>query len=153
MEQCEKVIIAIGSAQASGTKENPFNRGWRAGMIMEALHDKELEKDYFIIGIEDRPFYGNDASWGEYVFNEIEHQLWLSPDVIFEGYEQIRQNWYDTLEVERVQIDRGGIDVSGTKMREAIKNGDKDFYLQYCATNTEFYFDWLKEILEGIKDE
>lgn len=69
------------------------------------------------------------------------------PDVIFEGAEAVRKDWYNTLGIDVIQIDRGEIKTSGTQLREAIKNGEKDYIDRYTATNAGKYHYKIKEVL------
>lgn len=147
LAKCEKVIIAIGSSQEMRTQVNPFSASERTSIITDCLWEYELGKDYEVIWIEDRDTIANDASWGEYVFNKIEHKLHISPEVVFEGYEQTRQSWYETLGVQRIEIDRGGIEISGTKMREILTSGQHENWELYCATNTKHWYSTLRKIL------
>jgi nicotinamide-nucleotide adenylyltransferase len=72
--QVEKLIIGIGSAQASHTQEDPFTAGERHLMMSEALDEAKI-KNYYIIPIMDLNRY---KIW-------VAHVMSLVPpfDVIF----------------------------------------------------------------------
>jgi nicotinamide-nucleotide adenylyltransferase len=53
LTQCKELIIAIGSAQISHTKDNPFTAGERYSMIREVLKNEKLLDRCHIIPIED----------------------------------------------------------------------------------------------------
>lgn len=118
LKECDKVIIAIGSAQEELTKENPFNYSQRRAMIQKvypAMWDKII-----ILGINDRKNKSDDSSWGEYVFDCIQKAIDRKPDVVYQGCEDKHLHWFDTLNIPVVDVDRGILEISGTKVRNAI---------------------------------
>ncbi|MEM3341468.1 MAG: nicotinamide-nucleotide adenylyltransferase [Thermoplasmata archaeon] len=50
--ECREIIIGIGSAQTSHTKDNPFTAGERHLMISEAMKEAGYD-NYFLVPIED----------------------------------------------------------------------------------------------------
>ena len=61
LEECDLLIIAVGSAQYSHTKENPFTGGERLGMIEAALADEKIPLHrYSIVPIPD---INNNSLW------------------------------------------------------------------------------------------
>lgn len=61
----KKVIIAIGSAQESDTKKNPFAAEKRHKMITATLKEKKIQRQrYVIVPVSD---IGNDALWVAHV--------------------------------------------------------------------------------------
>ena len=144
-DECEDVIIAIGSAQESGTKRNPFGFAFREDMIQDTyeFYGKRLK----IVPLKDRENPSDDASWGDYVFNRVYQWCGLTPDVIYEGEEAERTHWYDNLDVEVVRMRRSILPISGTALRDAIKRNDKDFAFQYIPyAIREHYGKMRKEI-------
>ena len=55
----ERIVIAIGSSQASGTGENPFSFEERERMIREALESEGI-RNFGIIGVPD---FNDDRKW------------------------------------------------------------------------------------------
>lgn len=123
LNECERVIIAIGSAQESGTAKNPFSLEQRADLITNVFYRERIEGRLKIMPLEDRENPSNDASWGDYVFQKVYNRFYIFPDVIYEGEEAERNNWYDNRNVEIIRVSRTDIPVSATLVREAIKNG------------------------------
>jgi nicotinamide-nucleotide adenylyltransferase len=62
-KEAEYLVIAIGSAQYSHSKENPFTAGERYTMITKALKSEGIE-NYHIVTIEDLHRY---AAWVSHV--------------------------------------------------------------------------------------
>jgi nicotinamide-nucleotide adenylyltransferase len=123
LNECEQVIIAVGSAQESGTERNPFNFYQRADLITNVFYQHIIAGRMSIIPLKDREKPSNDASWGDYVFDIVKSLTTKVPDVVYEGKENERSTWYDNLNVEIVRVPRDEILVSATEVREAIKNG------------------------------
>ena len=156
LDQCNKVIIVIGSAQESGTPLNPLSAAEREQIIIDSfvnrLDSDSLEKIDFV-HLKDRENWSNDSSFGEYVINAIMHEVGLIPNVIFEGKESSRNNWFDTVDIDIVQISRNRCTASGTEIREAIYNGYKSVWELQCAPGTEASFDIIREaILNATKN-
>lgn len=156
LAQCNKVIIVIGSAQESRTPLNPLSAIEREQIIRDSLingYDSvSFEKIEFLY-LNDRENWSNDSSFGEYVVNAIEQKYGVMPDVVFEGKEAARNSWFETVDIDIVQISRNKCAVSGTKLREAIYNDDKSVWEEFCAPGTERWFDNIKEaIINATKD-
>ncbi|MBN2517656.1 MAG: nicotinamide-nucleotide adenylyltransferase [Candidatus Altiarchaeota archaeon] len=65
LEECDQLIIGIGSAQYSHTGENPFTAGERLTMISEALNEEKIPMHkYLIIPIPD---IHNNSVWVSHV--------------------------------------------------------------------------------------
>lgn len=122
LDECEQIIIAIGSAQESGTKRNPFTFEQRADLIMNVFYRECLNCRISIIPIRDRERPANDASWGDYVFQNVWDAIRRVPDTVYEGEEDERNTWYDNLDVDVVSVSRSDIPVSATALREALSD-------------------------------
>jgi nicotinamide-nucleotide adenylyltransferase len=147
LSRCEKIIVAIGSAQASRTERNPLSYEERRDMIDNALAMIDCQDKAIIIPIKDREVYSDDASFGEYLMNEISKQGVMLPDVIIEGQEVVRSTWYETLDIDLLQIDRGCIPVSASAMRKAMLENDKEFLKEYGVVGIDNYYELTGEIL------
>lgn len=66
-QECDRLIVGIGSAQMSHTYENPFTAGERHLMISRALHDEGLD-NYFLVPIVDINRY---AIWVSHVVSMV----------------------------------------------------------------------------------
>jgi len=72
IEECDKIIIGIGSAQFSHSTSNPFTAGERHLMISRSLEDEEIF-DYYLIPINDLNIY---SEWVSHV-SPSPHRLTL----------------------------------------------------------------------------
>lgn len=111
LDECEKVIIAIGSSQEHGTVNNPFSYKQRKKMILLALENESIEKDkYEIIAISD---INNNDLW-------VRHVESLCPkfDVVYTGNALVKklfiQKKYKVIDVKIFQ------NINSTKIREKI---------------------------------
>lgn len=65
LEECDLLVVGIGSSQESHSRENPFTGGERLSMIEEALADEEIPvQRYTIIPLPD---IKNNALWVSHV--------------------------------------------------------------------------------------
>jgi len=118
LEECDLLVITVGSAQDSHTKENPFTGGERLSMISEALADEGVPLHrYIIVPIPD---IHNNGLWVAHVkafcppFDVVYTRNPLSKRLFDEAGIKVRQQpLYDRHKY------------SGTKIRERIlKGGD-----------------------------
>lgn len=149
LDECEKVIIAIGSAQESGTKRNPLSYAYRKGLIMDT-YIWQLE-DMIFVPLKDREHPSDDASWGDYVMARVKEWCELTPDVIYEGEESERTHWYDNLGVEVVKVPRSVLPISGTMLRDAIARNDKDVAFQYMPMAIREYYNEIRKVIRKCR--
>ena len=149
LEDCDKIIIAIGSAQESGTKLNPFRYEYRRLMIQKVF--PECFDRIIIVGIKDRENPSDDESWGEYLLNTIYQNLNMRPDVIYQGAEVKHTHWFDSFDLSIVNINRELLKVSATEIREAIITNNFDYYKNFMPDALHSEFENLKEILKYVE--
>ena len=111
-----RLILVIGSAEKSGTDENPWTLQEREEIIRASI-PLELQERMDIIWLDDAP---DDDEWCENLkhltFN-IEH--WT----LFTGNEWVR-NICARHGIQTEWIDSYQIDISGTRIREMIQRGE-----------------------------
>ena len=149
--ECERVIIAIGSAQESGTMKNPFTLEQRADLITNVFYRERIEGRLKIMPLEDRENPSNDATWGDYVFQKIYNRFYIFPDVIYEGEEVERNNWYDNRNVTIIRVPRTNIPVSATELRENIKNREYTEALEMLPSAITYRIDEMRRVIENAK--
>lgn len=142
LKQAEKigdVIIALGSANESGTQKNPMTASERRECIERVLSDKNFEAEF----VELPDFHDNDK-WTDYLLSKISDF-----DVAISGNELVRRllrdRGYDAREPEFL---RDTWKYNGTYVRETIaKGGD------YESLVPEAVAKFLKEqkIIERIQ--
>ena len=149
LEECEQVIIVIGSAQESDTELNPFRYEYRRLMIQKVFPD--YYNRIIILGIADRAKPSDDESWGEYLLNTIYKNIGMMPDVIYQGGENKHTHWFDSFDISIVNIDRELLKVSATEIRKAILEENFDFYKKFMPEALYSEFTNLREILNDVE--
>jgi len=122
---CSQVIIVIGSAQKSGTDENPYSVQERKEMIQQALQDEDMIPRYDIIfrEVEDMK---DDNAWTDAVC-----QACGDISIVWTGDEHTKKCFTEKgIEVKDIVPVPG---ISGTDIRKKIKAKDEDWRTQVPA--------------------
>lgn len=111
----ERLLIVIGSAEKSGTDENPWTLQEREEIIRASI-PLEIQEKLDIMWLPDVP---DDDVWCE---NLKRLTFNIQPLTLFTGNEWVR----DICERHGIQTDWiiPTIDISGTKIREMIEKGE-----------------------------
>ena len=149
LEECERVIIAIGSAQASNTELNPFRYEYRRLMIQKVF--PEYFDRIVIIGIADRVNPSDDESWGEYLLNTVYQNIGIKPDAIYQGIENKHSHWFDSFDIPIINIDRDLLKVSATEIRKAILEENFDYYKEFMPEALHSEFKNLRKTLKDVE--
>ena len=150
LDECDKVVIAIGSAQESNTKVNPFRYDYRRFMIQKIF--PEYFKRIIIVGVTDRAKPADDESWGEYLLNTIYQNTSITPDAIYQGAENKHSHWFDSFDIHIVNINRELLKVSATEIRKAILDNDFDCFKTFMPEALHSEFENLRNILNDVKN-
>lgn len=143
LADCDSIIIAIGSAQESGTVKNPLTYDFRKQLIEETFpyHIDRIT----IVPVVDRETYSDDPSWGDYLLQQIYSQCDLRPTVIYEGHENTRTNWYDNIDISVVKIPREYMPISGTEIRNDIKVDNRYYVVAHTPYPIYEHYDKIRE--------
>ena len=109
-----EIIIGVGSSQYGDTDENPYNFTERKKML-EMVLPNELKKKFSIFAIPD--VHKNNI-WVEHVKNIVGDF-----DEVYTGNELVKSLFL--IEGQKVMPVINYKNISGTKIREMIKNGDE----------------------------
>ena len=151
LEHCDHLIIAIGSAQESRTKKNPFSFEERRELLRRSLWG--LNKKVTIIPVDDRKQIRDDSAWGGYLYNEVVVKTCVCPTINFSGKEEIRSHWFDTVHIEQMELDREETPISATQVREAILNDDFDTFSDLVPNGLLLKFKWMNKVLKEIEND
>ena len=141
LNECEKVIIAIGSSQEHGTLNNPFPYNQRKTMIQLALEYENIAKEkYKIIAVPD---INNDKLWVKYV-----KTLCPKFDVIYTGNSLVKKLFL--IEKDKVIDVKIFQDINSTKIRKKILKEKKWKHL--IPNAVRIYLDKIngEEIIKNI---
>ena len=152
LKNCDHLIIAIGSAQEARTEKNPFTNMERSLAIACSIPLVDADR-VTIVSINDRKNKADNSSWGEYLLKEVEELSGMRPDICFTGEEQVRQHWFDTVEIEEVVIKRDIIPISATQVREVIKNNDQELFNSLVPKGTQAMWNLMREVLKDERED
>lgn len=156
LEDCNTLVIAVGSSQENRTKKNPFTYEERKLMIERSCQVGSFilaRKKIIVVPVPDRLEYSDDASWGQYVLDCVEKECGLRPSVNFEGKEQCRSTWFEGLDITQVVIARDEIPYSATTVREAmIDDRYKDFCKMVSAALWLPYY-YMRDIVREVYND
>ncbi len=117
IQECDLLIIGIGSSQCSHTRENPFTGGERLSMIEEALADEKIPlHHYTLIPIPD---INNNALWVSHV------KAFCPPFGVVYTRNPLSRRLFEEADIKvkaQPLFDRDKY--SGTKIRERMIKGD-----------------------------
>ena len=138
LELSDNVIIFIGSADKSGTKENPFSYEMRKQMLEIVYNDEIINNKIKIYPLKDIGV-GNVFAWGDYLIEEVKKYT-DKIDLYVSGEEAKIELWFnDDLkkEIDFYKLSREEIKINATNLRELIFNNE---YLEFKKyTNPKLY--------------
>lgn len=112
LKECNDIVIAIGSSQYSGTKDNPFSAEERIEMIEDALISEDIG-NYTIFPVPDA---GDDKRW-------VEQLLTLVPkfDIVYTGNEWT-ENCFNSYKKKKFKIKKIKLipGINSTTIRDKI---------------------------------
>ena len=130
LELCEKFVILLGSSNESRTKSNPLTFTERYELIKKIYRNKVEVYPIVDIGI------GYLPEWGNYIMNTVKFYCDSYPDFYIGGVEEGRKDVFNNYpNLSTLYIGRDKIDVSGTQIRDYLKNTIYPLYPQYANTD------------------
>ncbi len=114
LEECDSLIIGVGSAQEQRTKRNPLSGGERITMIDRVLHGRDMDSvEMFPI-----PDLNCHPAWPYYVETILPdfQKVYGNSEVVLDLFDKIG---HDTGKIEQVNRE----DYSGTEIRKRMRNG------------------------------
>ena len=150
LEECDRVVVMIGSSNKSRMIRNPFNYSLRYNMISEALAYRDDKNRVEIYGLPDWSQEDKDEDdkiWGNYLYyNVVARTHNKKFTFYYSDAPNIVKNWfYPEIEknitfrfLEREKVLNG---LSSTKIRKALLNFTEDDqkYLQECLPFSVYY--------------
>lgn len=150
LQLCEKLYVAVGSAQEKGTLRNPFSVETRIKVI-KGMYSDLSEERLVVDGIDDMSNELNTSTtWGTYLKTHIENKFNVFPDLILYGSEGNRSKWFkeeDMANTYELIVPRDLIPVSGTKMRGFLVIDDKESWKRNVPESIHQMYASLREEL------
>lgn len=135
LEVAEKVIVAVGSSQESGSENNPWNYLKRKQMVCEVIRGEKIEdRIKKIISCPDNP---SDKAWlgevrrraGEFDV-VVSNNDWVLSIFAEAGYPVVQSGLHNREELEGVKIRElmreGGVSWKGRLPKEIVKMFDNN---------------------------
>lgn len=161
LEECDKVLIVLGSENKVDMLRNPYDITLREQMLRECFNDEQNGK-ITIITLPDWSMESDIDSakiWGRYFYYNVVSRigqkrflLYYSDDVT------ILDSWFNDTEVrqyityrnfERSNIFEG---LSATKIRQAFIDGNKNYINEFCPNSVASRFDYLASYYKDVTD-
>lgn len=155
LELCDKVVVYIGSSQASGTTRNPYSYIAREGMIEKVFESEMLMKKLLVRPLPDIGV-GNNDIWGRYVLGAFEAEFHKQPDLYLTGCEKERPSWFTNSmapEMDELRISRHKIECSASECRELMKADKYEEWCKMVPTQLIGEYKLLRGILLSAKEE
>lgn len=166
LQECDKVLVVIGSSNKSYTLRNPFPAWLRKSLLEESLMREELDRVNIITlpdwSMEDDT--DSNASWGRYLYYNIVSSIQQKDFTLYYSDDPaILDSWFNGTEVkshikyrlfERINLFEG---LSATKIRKALQNEDFEYIEKNCPKSVVDMFDHLclryKRVINEPKED
>lgn len=155
--QCENLLVLVGSAQERGTVRNPFDLETRLAMMRRIY--RRLPHIY--IGFINDLTNENDITfdWGRYLLNNVHswaqfYNIESKLDAMFYGNDEERDGWFDPKDIEgvnQVRIDRADIPISATMMREHMIKDQIYHWQENVNQQLHPFYGGLRQMLLEVK--
>ena len=161
LEECDKVLIVLGSENKVDMLRNPYDITLREQMLRECFNDEQNGK-ITIITLPDWSMESDIDSakiWGRYFYYNVVSRigqkrflLYYSDDVT------ILDSWFNDTEVRQYityrNFERSNIfeRLSATKIRQAFIDGNKNYINEFCPNSVASRFDYLASYYKDVTD-
>lgn len=161
VDENDKVLVVIGSANKAGTQRNPIDIDVRFPMVHKAVANAINNNDKVVFGIlsdwsmEDA--YNLAKEWGNFFYYNVVNMLKSKTFTLYYNDDQATvRNWFTSEIAHRVTIkssNRVGLDMSSTKVREAVMNDDFATLERMLDETTLGYLPEIKMAIENAKQD
>ena len=161
LEECDKVLIVLGSENKVDMLRNPYDITLREQMLRECFNDEQNEK----ITITTLPDWSMESDtdsaeiWGRYFYYNVVSRISQKRfSLYYSDNVAILDSWFNGTEVrqyityrnfERSDIFEG---LSATKIRQAFIDGNRDYINAFCPHSVASRFDYLASYYKDVTD-
>ena len=151
IEDCEKTLVLVGSAQEEGTLRNPFSADYRIELIKKIYPDNEIRIEKL-----DDLTNEHDISyeWGQYVIDKTKEYEKDFADLIISGNDSSRKGWFSEEQLkntEELLINREELPISATELRGYLIIKDKEKWSKFVPEEIQQDFNKIREELLKTK--
>lgn len=161
LEECDKVLILLGSENKLDMLRNPFEISLREQMLRECLTEEQNKK----ISVETLPDWSMESDlegaeiWGRYFYYNVVSRIGQKKfSIYYSDDPAILDSWFKNTEVfsyityrnfERDNLFEG---LSSTKIRQAFINQDREYIARYCPESVISRFEYLSSYYKCVTD-
>ncbi len=159
LEECDKVLIVLGSENKSNMIRNPYDINLREEMLRECL-DMEDNDRISIMTLPDWSMEEDEEDtkiWGRYFYYNVVSRISQKYfSLYYSDNKEILDSWFKDTEVENYityrSFDRATLfeGLSATKIRQALIEDDYEYIKKFCPTPVVSRFDLLKSYYEKV---
>lgn len=160
LEECDKVLIVLGSENKVDMLRNPYDAKLREKMLRECL-DFEDNKKLSIVTLPDWSTESdteNAKIWGRYFYYNVVSRIEQKHfSIYYSDDPAILDSWFKDTEVEKYityrNFERSNLfdGLSATKIRNAFIEDNIDYIKESCPESVVSRFDLLKSHYENVK--
>lgn len=151
LDLCETFVIFVSSSDKLEEFRNPYNIDYRISLIKKIYYKEVKEKRLIILPLKDLTCEEDlTPLWGNYVINEFEKNIGISPQCIIYGKDKNIDKCFskDTVKnITEIFVDRKTIEISATKMRSYLINNDIANWKKYSNDIIYNEYDNLRDKL------
>ena len=160
LEENDKALIVIGSANKSKTKRNPLPIEKRVEIVRNVLIEYDLQLKVDVITLNDwsmEDAYQYAKEWGNFFYYNVVNAVKSKTFTLYYNDDlEIVKNWFVNELLERITIknmDRT-TDVSSTNIRKAIANDDLEYLREaLCPSTIEVIHEIKRMLEEAVEDD
>lgn len=161
LEECDRVLIVLGSENKLDMLRNPFEISLREQMLRECLTEEQNQK----ISVETLPDWSMESDlegaeiWGRYFYYNVVSRIGQKRfSIYYSDDPAILDSWFKNTEVfpyityrnfEREKLFEG---LSSTKIRRAFIEQDMEYIARYCPESVVSRFAYLSSYYKGVTD-
>lgn len=161
LEECDKVLIVLGSENKLDMLRNPFEISLREQMLRECLTEEQNKK----VSVETLPDWSMESDlegaqiWGRYFYYNVVSRIGQKRfSIYYSDDPAILDSWFKNTEVfpyityrnfERENLFEG---LSSTKIRQAFINQDREYIARYCPESVISRFEYLSSYYKDVTD-
>lgn len=159
LEECDKVLIVLGSENKVDMLRNPYDISLREQMLRECF-DLEKNKKLSIVTLPDWSMesdYEEAKIWGRYFYYNVVSRLEQKHfSIYYSDDPKILDSWFKDTEVEKYityrTFNRSNLfeGLSATKIRNAFIENDKEYIKKFCPKSVVNRFEELKSYYEDV---
>lgn len=159
LQECDKVVIMLGSSNKENMPRNPFNFRLRKELLSESLsntHDMTKIQIYQFPDWSEENLVTDDAVWGHYLYYNIVSRINQKYFTLYYSDDpQIVKNWFDDEVKKYISfcfLDRKKVfeGLSSTKIRQALLNFSAEDKKYLYKSLPEAVFERVEELREII---